>query len=70
MWKKVVLQEKRNDTIEKEKVHMSKFYLTIFEQLFKMTRLNRNEKKKKKKVKECIRCVKQNEDQSENCTIK
>jgi hypothetical protein len=67
MWKKVVLQEKRNDTIGKERVHMSKFYLTIFEQLFKMTRLNLNEKNKSERM---YSMCEANEDQSENCTIK
>jgi hypothetical protein len=67
MWKKVVLQEKRNDTIGKERVHMSKFYLTIFEQLFKMTRLNLNEKNKSERM---YSMCETNEDQSENCTIK
>jgi hypothetical protein len=55
MWKKVILQEERNDTIEKKKSICPSFILSIFEQLFEMTRLDL----RRKKVKECIRCVKQ-----------
>ena len=40
--------KKREMTLfEKKKVHMSKFYLSFFEQLFKMTRLDLRKEEKK-----------------------
>jgi len=68
MWKKVKLQEKRNDTIQQKKRSSicSSFICRFFEQLFKMTRLDLRRRKSERMYPMCETSY----NQSGNCTIK
>jgi hypothetical protein len=53
--RRLYYKKKEMTPLKKKKSICPSFVLTIFEQLFEMTRLDL----RRKKVKECIRCVKQ-----------
>ncbi len=63
--------KKREMTLfKKKKLHMSKFYLPFFEQLFKMTRLDLRRRRRRKKSERMYSMCETSYNQSGNCTIK